>query len=378
MRANKLRLKNFRNYEEEEIRFDPGVNVIYGDNAQGKTNILEAVHIFSLGRSVRTVKDSELIRHGESSGQIGLDYSAYDRDSVFQIELSKKRRKVITYNELPIKKNSELLGKFNVVYFGPELSGLVKGGPRVRRRNLDMLISQLRPNYFSALSSLRQVVDSKNALLRMAEPNKTLLEIMNEKLCEYSAQIIGYRTEFLRRLAVLAAKIQKDISGGKEDLEIRYMSCIGRIDEEADISRDRLTELLHEKISAAAPRELEYKETVISPHREDLIYEINGKEARAFASQGQQKTIVLVEKLAEVLLIKEEINETPVLLLDDIMSELDKARRRFVLKNIENMQILITCTDIDDFSESVKNVSEINRIYVEGGSAKEQPPGEVE
>lgn len=378
MRANKLRLKNFRNYEEEEIRFDPGVNVIYGDNAQGKTNILEAVHIFSLGRSVRTVKDSELIRHGESSGQIGLDYSAYDRDSVFQIELSKKRRKVITYNELPIKKNSELLGKFNVVYFGPELSGLVKGGPRVRRRNLDMLISQLRPNYFSALSSLRQVVDSKNALLRMAEPNKTLLEIMNEKLCEYSAQIIGYRTEFLRRLAVLAAKIQKDISGGKEDLEIRYMSCIGRIDEEADISRDRLTELLHEKISAAAPRELEYKETVISPHREDLIYEINGKEARAFASQGQQKTIVLVEKLAEVLLIKEEINETPVLLLDDIMSELDKARRKFVLKNIENMQILITCTDIDDFSESVENVSEINRIYVEGGSAKEQPPREVE
>lgn len=372
MRANKLRLENFRNYEKQEIEFGAGINVIYGDNAQGKTNILEAVHIFSLGRSNRTGKDGELIRHGESRAGIGLDFNAYDRDSVFEIELSRGRRKSITYNEIPVRKNSELLGKFNVVYFGPELMGLVKEGPRGRRRNLDMLISQLRPNYFSALSNLRKVVDSKNALLRMPEPNATLLEIMNEKLVAYSTEIIGYRIEFLSRLEKLAAEIQNEISGGSEELTIKYMSCAGKIGLDKKYGRAEIEAALREKLKAAAAREAEYRETVVSPHREDIVYEINGKEARSFASQGQQKTIVLVQKLAEVRLIKDEISETPVLLLDDIMSELDKNRRRFVLKSIDDMQIIITCTDLEEFSESMEGGGEINKIYVKNGSAERQ------
>ena len=367
MRAEKLLLECFRNYECQTIEFGPGINVIHGDNAQGKTNILEAVHMFSLGRSNRTAKDGELIKHGSSRAKISLDFNAYDRDSRFEIELSRSARKSITYNDIPVRKHSELLGRFNVVYFGPELMGLVKEGPRGRRRNLDTLISQLRPNYFSALANLKKVVDSKNALLKMQEPNRTLLEIMNEKLVSYSAEIIKYRIEFIRRIEKLAAEIQKEISSGSEELSLKYMSCIGRLN--TDDEPEDITERLREKIKAAEAREIEHRETIISPHREDIVYEINGRDARAFASQGQQKTIVLVQKLAEVRLIKDEINETPVLLLDDIMSELDRSRRRFVLRSIDDMQIIITCTDLEEFSESFGKDG-ISKIYVKNGIAE--------
>ncbi len=370
MKANKLSLTNFRNYEEQEIEFGSGINIIYGDNAQGKTNILEAVHMFSMGKSNRTSRDSELIRHGEPRAKIYMEFSSYGSENFFQIEMFRNKRKSIVYNDIPVKKNSELLGKFNVVYFGPELLGLVKEGPKGRRRNLDMLISQLRPNYFSALTHLKRVVESKNALLKMQTPNKTLLDIMNEKLIELSAELIGYRIEFIGRIEEIAQEIQLDISAQKERLSMRYASCIGRLNPSETISREDIKARLRERLEANRSRELENRETIVSPHREDIVYEINGKEAKSFASQGQQKTIVLVEKLAEVKLIEQEINETPVLLLDDIMSELDRRRRRFVMANIEDMQIIITCTDLDEFTDSIgSGDAGMNKIYVEGGSA---------
>ena len=368
MKSNKIRLTNFRKYCEEEIEFSDGINVICGDNAQGKTNILEAVHMFSMGKSNRTNKDSELIRHGEDKADIYMEFSSYSQDSFFEIEMFRGRRKTIIYNDIPIKRNSELLGKFNVVYFGPELLGLVKEGPRGRRRNLDMLISQLRPNYFSALSSLRKVVDSKNALLKMTSPNETLLEIMNEKLIQVSAEIIRYRAEFIRRIEEIAKDIQFEISSGAEELSLKYMSCIGRFSTDAEFDAADVTNRLREKISSSYKREMEYGETMVSPHREDIVFEINNRDAKAFASQGQQKTIVLVEKLAEVKLIKEDINETPVLLLDDIMSELDRKRQKFVLANIKDMQIIITCTDIEELIGSGESAFEsINRIFIKDG-----------
>ncbi len=370
MKANKLSLTNFRNYEEQEIEFGSGINIIYGDNAQGKTNILEAVHMFSMGKSNRTSRDSELIRHGEPRAKIYMEFSSYGSENFFQIEMFRSKRKSIVYNDIPVKKNSELLGKFNVVYFGPELLGLVKEGPRGRRRNLDMLISQLRPNYFSALTHLKRVVESKNALLKMQTPNKTLLDIMNEKLIELSAELIGYRIEFIGRIEEIAQEIQLDISAQKERLSMRYASCIGRLNPSEAVSREDIKARLRERLEANRSRELENRETIVSPHREDIVYEINGKEAKSFASQGQQKTIVLVEKLAEVKLIEQEINETPVLLLDDIMSELDRRRRKFVMANIEDMQIIITCTDLDEFTDSIgSGDAGMNKIYVEGGSA---------
>ncbi len=377
MIVKKLRLEDFRNYENQEIEFGSGINVIYGNNAQGKTNILEAVHMFSLGKSNRTSKDAELIRHGAASSKIYMEYSAYDRDSFFEISLHRGKRKSIIYNDIPVRKNSELLGRFNVVYFGPELLGLVKDGPKGRRRNLDMLISQLRPNYFSCITGLKRVVESKNALLKMENPNRTLLDVMNEKLVGLSAELILYRIEFIRRIEEIAREIQLDISSGKEELSVKYMSCIGRIATEENPDRKEIISRFCERLNASAAREMEYGETIVSPHRDDIAFEINGKDARSFASQGQQKTIVLVEKLAEVRLIREEINETPVLLLDDIMSELDRKRRQFVMANIDDMQIMITCTDLDEFSESLNSINtdsgnKLNRIYVENGAVGKQ------
>lgn len=370
MKINTLSLSDFRNYHEEAVEFGSGVNIIHGDNAQGKTNILEAVHMFSMGKSNRTPRDSELIRHGCSNAEISMGYTAFDRDCELKIRLDRGKRKSILYNDIPLKKISELLGKFNAVYFGPELLGLVKNGPGGRRKNLDMLISQLRPNYFSAISELRKIVDSKNALLKMQNPNQTMLEIMNKKLTDISAEVIAYRCEFSKRLEETAKEIQYDISGGQEELSYRYMSSIGRINAEELPSKQEIRERFEARLNQNGKRELEYRETLISPHREDVCFDINGKDARAFASQGQQKTVVLVEKLAEARLIKDETGETPLLLLDDIMSELDRKRQAFVLGNIIGMQIIITCTDIDEMTEAITGDSNI--VYVDNGKVTQQ------
>lgn len=369
MKINKLGLSDFRNYHDETVEFGSGVNIICGDNAQGKTNILEAVHMFSMGKSNRTPRDFELIRHGSQRAEIEMEYSAFERECELKICLDKGKRKSILYNDIPLKRISELLGKFNAVYFGPELLDLVKNGPGGRRRNIDMLISQLRPNYFSAVSELRKITDSKNALLKMQSPNKTMLEIMNKKLTDVSSEIISYRCEFVKRLEEIAREIQLDISGGSEELSYRYMSSIGRISSEEVPAKSEIRERFAARIEQNAKRETEYRETLISPHREDICFDINGKDARAFASQGQQKTVVLVEKLAESRLINSETGETPLLLLDDIMSELDIKRRAFVLGSISGMQIIITCTDMDEMSEAVCSESRI--IHVENGSVTE-------
>lgn len=365
MKVNSLKLKDFRNYDDETIAFSDGVNIIHGDNAQGKTNILEAVHMFSMGKSNRTPRDIELIRHGCQGSEIFMDYTAYDRDCTLQIELSKLRRKSIFYNDIPMKKVSELLGKFNVVYFGPELLGLVKNGPSGRRKNLDMLISQLRPNYFSAISSIKRIIESKNALLKMQNPNKAMVDILDDKLVMVSTEIISYRCEFIKRLQEIAKDIQLSISGGTENLSYRYMSSIGKIDMREIPDKESMSASFREKLMANKSREYENREVIVSPHREDICFDINNKDARAFASQGQQKTIVLVQKLAEVELIKSEINETPILLLDDIMSELDRKRQAFVLANIKDMQIIITCTDLDELIHNLDH--EPRKIFVENG-----------
>lgn len=360
MIAHRIELANFRNYQTLDLEFGEQVNIIYGDNAQGKTNILEAVHMFSVGKSNRTYKDGELIRHGESSARAALEFTSGGREITAEIEIFKNKRKLILVNEIPVKKNSELVGRFNVVYFGPEYLGLVKEGPKKRRRNIDVLISQLRPNYFSAIYELRQIVESKNALLKMDHPNMTMLEILNEKLTNISGDIIRYRSVYIRRIEELAREIQLDISGGKEDLSVKYQSCIGDV---SGMSDNEILEKLADKINGSQRREMEYHETLIGPHREDIQFEIGGMDAKIYASQGQQKTIVLVEKLAEVELLKEEIGETPVLLLDDIMSELDQKRQAFILQKIPDMQILITCTDRVSFEA----LEHCRYIHVEDG-----------
>ncbi len=344
MKALHLELTNFRNYEEQSLDFKDGVNIISGDNAQGKTNILEAIYFFAMGKSHRAHRDVELIRHGERSARIRLDFSDNNRENHLEAEIFRDKRKIISANEIPLRRNSELVRRFNVVYFGPEYLGLVKEGPRLRRQNLDILISQIRPGYLTALGELRKIVDSKNALLRMEHPNLTMLDIMDEKLAAISSNIILYRSVYIDRIGKIATSLQSDISGGSEKLELRYNCCVGDV---RGMDNDSITNALKTKIFDARERERRLCETIISPHREDIGFYINDTEAKLYASQGQQKTIVMAQKLAEVELMKAETGETPVLLLDDIMSEFDKKRREYILEHINDMQILITCTDTD-------------------------------
>ena len=346
MQVKSLKAKNFRNLSELYLEFGTGINILHGDNAQGKTNILEAVHLFSMGKSGRTPRDSELIKHDCDRAELTLEFSDKERTSTGEIKLFRSKKKLISVNEVPLKRNSELVGRFRVVYFGPEYLGLVKEGPKQRRKNTDILISQLRPKYFSAISDLKKIVESKNALLKMDKPNLTMLEIMNTKFAAISAEVIAYRSYYIKKIGEIAGKIQGEISGGKEELEVRYQSCIGDVSE---LSTEQIKEILEKKLSEASKREIDMHEALIGPHREDIGYFINGKDAKAYASQGQQKTIVLVQKLAEVQLIEEETGEPPVLLLDDIMSELDRKRQGFILNHIKNMQIIITCTDTEGF-----------------------------
>lgn len=346
MRVKKLTLTDFRNYTSQSLEFGEGVNILYGDNAQGKTNVLEAVYLFSMGKANRAHRDAELIRHGQEKAELSLEFFDGERDCSAEISLFKNRRKTVTLNEVPVRKNSELVGRFRVIYFGPEYLGLVKEGPKMRRKNFDILISQLRPRYFAALGDAKKLVDSKNALLKMDKPNLAMLEIINEKLAGVTAELITYRAEYVKKVGVHAANLQREISGGREELELRYQSCIGETD---GLSLTEIKEKVLRKFADSQKRELDARETVVGPHREDIAYFINGQDAKLYASQGQQKTIVLSQKLSEVALISEETGDLPVLLLDDIMSELDKKRQSFILNHIRNMQILITCTDVDGF-----------------------------
>lgn len=362
MKALRIQLEDFRNYERQTLEFGSGVNIIYGDNAQGKTNILEAVYFFAMGKSNRARRDAELIRHGCDGAKIMLEFSDSRRENVFEAEIFRDKRKRISANEIPIRRSSELVRRFNVVYFGPEYLGLVKEGPRIRRQNLDILISQIKPGYIAALGEIKRIVESKNALLRMEHPNLTMLDIMDEKLAAVSTNIIMYRAAYVSRIESLARDIQAEISGGSETLEMRYDCCIGDV---GGLDTDGIGKALREKIAEARSRETRLCETVIGPHREDITFLINGTEAKLYASQGQQKTIVMAQKLAEVELIQEETGETPVLLLDDIMSELDRSRREYILENIGDIQILITCTDTD----GINLPNDTHKIEVIGGSA---------
>ena len=250
-----------------------------------------------------------------------------------------------------------------MVYFGPEYLSLVKDGPAMRRRGIDILISQIKPGYLGALGELRKIIESKNALLRMEHPNITMLDIMDEKLAEISANIILCRALYISRLERLAQAIQSDISDGAENLEMRYTCCIGDV---SGLDTAGICTAVKNKVSESRTREIRLHESVIGPHREDIGFYINDKEARLYASQGQQKTIVMAQKLAEVELIKAETGEKAVLLLDDIMSELDRRRRDYILRHIRDTQIMITCTDTD----GTEVPDDAVRIKVENGRAE--------
>lgn len=341
MYISSLSLSNFRNYTSEKIEFSPYTNVIYGDNAQGKTNILEAVYIFSQGRSHRTKFDKELIKFGEDFSRLSLDFHDSERDYSGVIQFMKSGRKNIKINHVQIVKLSKLMNYLNVVMFSPEDLDLVKGSPASRRRFIDSSISQLYPAYLTSLIDYHKALGQKNSLLKVLRAkgakSDMMLSVWNEQLSKTGEKIMEYRTTFIKLLNDFASTIQNEISA--ETLKISYHAGIKTEQIDADT--------IFEYFERNQRREIELASAQVGIQRDDLNICINGNEAKVYASQGQQRTAALSMKIAQADYIHHIKDEYPVLLLDDIMSELDINRRSYLSQKIRDKQVLITSTDTD-------------------------------
>ena len=340
MRASELSLYNFRNYENEKISFGDEVNIIYGDNGMGKTNILEAVYYFSYGRSFRS-SGREIIKDGEKESRIALDFENEQRKYEGEIKFLSGKRKEIYLNEIELKKTSQLLGNFICVLFTPDEMSIVKGMPEVRRRFCDSSIMPLRPQFIKELIKYRNIINQKTALLKSR--SYSTLDIWNEKLAESGSRIMMMRSSYIERIKNMAADIQKDISCGREELDIIYNPSVRM---GGDIKETK--ENFIKKLSEYEQKEKENFFCMAGIHRDEIEFNINGKNAKNYASQGQIRTAVLCLKSAQMEIIKEESGSYPVMLLDDILSELDKKRRDFLISQIKGKQIIITCTDIEN------------------------------
>ena len=334
MYIEKIKLQNFRNYEQLELDLNKNINIIYGDNAQGKTNILEAIFLSSFGKSFRTKKEKEMIKFNEQSAIVEIFYQKKDREGKVKIEIGNKKQ--ISLNGIKLKKLSELLGNINIVIFTPDDINILKDGPAGRRRFLDMMIGQLRPNYVYNLNMYLKTIEQRNNYLRqIREENKpeNMLEIWDENLAEYGEKIYVYRNEFINKIANKINNIHKNITDAKEEIKIEYLSNCD--------NKENYLKLLKER------RKLDIIKgfTTKGIHRDDFVIYINDKEVSTFGSQGQNRTAVLSLKLSELQVVYDEIGEYPILLLDDFMSELDNNRRKNLLKYMKDAQVIITCTE---------------------------------
>lgn len=352
-----LELANFRNYQSLSIDFSDGTNILFGDNAQGKTNILEAIYISSTTKSHKSCKDKEIINFNEEEAHIRTWIKKDDDEIKVDMHLRKNKSKGIAINNQRIKKASELLGLLNVVFFSPEDLNIIKSGPGERRRFADMELCQLDNFYLYNLHNYNKIVNQRNKLLKDMFFNpglKETLTIWDSQLVSYGSKIIERRLTFTAQLNKIIAAIHKKLSGGKEELTIVY-------------EPETAAAELEKKLKLNQERDIKLKVTSAGPHRDDFSFFINGIDIRKFGSQGQQRTAALSLKLSEIELIKKITKDTPLLLLDDVLSELDSNRQNFLLNSIGDIQTIITCTGLDEF---VNNRFEINKIFkVINGSA---------
>ena len=350
MYIESIQLKNFRNYRSLEMEFDQGTNILYGDNAQGKTNILESVYLCGTSKSHRGSKDREMILFGEEESHIRLFIHKNGIQYKIDMHLKKNKPKGVAVNGVPIRKAKELLGVINVVFFSPEDLNIIKNGPAERRRFTDMELCQLDPVYVSDLSGYNHVINQRNKLLKdlWSSPSlKDTLDIWDEQLVQYGLKVIRKRREFIRELNEIASEIHHNLTGGIEKIEILY---------EPDVPE----ELLSEKVFLNRERDLKLKTSSTCSHRDDFCVRINGIDIRKYGSQGQQRTAALSLKLSEIYLVKKKIHDEPILLLDDVLSELDSSRQNYLLGSIHDIQTIITCTGLDDF---VSHQFEINKVF---------------
>ena len=350
MHIESVQLKNFRNYQDLTLDLDKGTNIFYGDNAQGKTNILESVYLCGTTKSHKGSKDKEIIRFGEEEAHIRMHVAKDGITYKIDMHLRKNKAKGVAINGLPIKKARELFGIVNLVFFSPEDLNIIKNGPGERRRFLDVELCQLDKIYLYNLTKYNKILNQRNRLLKDINFKPELLDtlaVWDMQLVEYGKKIIQTRKEFVEELNAIVYEIHKKISGNKEELVLKY---------EPDV----IAENMEVQLEKCKEKDLRFGQTSVGPHRDDLCFMIQEIDVRKYGSQGQQRSCALSLKLSEIELVKKSIKETPILILDDVLSELDSNRQNFLLNSIHDIQTIITCTGLDEF---VRNRFEINKIF---------------
>ncbi len=351
-----IKLQNFRNYEKQEINLDENINIFYGENAQGKTNILEAIFISAMGKSFRAKRDNELIKFGEKEACIEIVFEKENREKKIKVNINEKKQ--IILNGIKITKLSELLGNLNIVIFSPDDINVLKDGPQKRRKFLNMMISQLKPGYIYYFNLYKKTLEQRNNFLKQIKfkgKSEQNLEIWDESLSNYAEKIHNYRLEYIKKINNKIKKIHENITQKKENIEMEYISDFKNKEE------------FYNLLKINRKKDIEKGYTTKGIHRDDFNIYINNNLVNIYGSQGQHRTAMLSLKLSELYIIKDEINEFPILLLDDFMSELDEKRIKNFLNNIENTQVIITGTE-----KIILEKNKINVYNVKQGIVKEK------
>lgn len=357
MYVKSINLINFRNYENIKVDLSPKLNLFLGNNAQGKTNLLESIYIAAIGKSYRATKDSELINFKKEKAYIGIEAETARGRRFIELKFQRDTRKIIRINKLVLEKVAELAGNINVVIFAPEDLNLVKSGPSERRAFLDTEIAQIKPRYRYNFIKYNKILFQRNRLL------KNISRLSADQLDPWDLQLVGVGTEiilervrFVEKLSLISRDVHEKITDGKESLCIKYRPSF----EISDLHRQSLEKSYYEILSSSRLKDIERGNTEYGPHKDDIEIELNGVSCRTFGSQGQQRTAALSLKLAEIELIKSEVGEYPILLLDDVLSELDGDRRKYLVSTFKDVQTIITATDdVDLFDNEGKRVFRI-------------------
>lgn len=354
MYIKRLQMLNYRNYKSLNITLGKNVNVFMGDNAQGKTNILEAIYYCAFSKSHRTSKDRDLINWNSNSAYISLLVGKDRLDKNIDINILKDGKKAIKINKIKVSKIGELFGNFNVVMFSPEDLKIIKDSPGIRRKFIDMELCQLNPKYYYNLVQYNKILNERNVILKNRNLDKEILDIYDIQLANYGHHIVIDRINYINKLNFYGKDVHREISSGKENIEFRYISTI------KDLENIKVN--FYETLKKNRKKDIEKGITSIGPHRDDFIVLINDIDTKSFGSQGQQRSAVLTMKFSSLKIIKEITSEYPVLLLDDVLSELDFNRKRYILSTIGEIQTIITCTGIEDITNYLDNTSKLFKV----------------
>lgn len=352
MQVDSLEVGNFRNYEFAKIEFHNKTNILYGDNAQGKTNLLESIFVCGTTKSHKGSKDRELIRIGQEEAHIRMHLTKKNIKHRIDMHLRKNKGKGIAIDGIPIKRSGELLGLLNVIFFSPEDLRIIKNGPAERRRFINMELCQLDHVYLHDLGEYNKVLMQRNKLLKQIyyQPSlKDTLSIWDMNLLEYGTKIIKRREEFVKEISEIVTRVNEKLTGNREHIKMLY---------EPDVTIDEFAAALEK----SQEKDLRQCSTNVGPHRDDLCFMNGDIDIRKYGSQGQQRTCALSLKLAEIELVKQIVGDSPILLLDDVLSELDRNRQNYLLDSIHDIQTIITCTGIEEFIDSRLTLDKIFRI----------------